>query len=279
MTAKVLSNLESVGDMIGALAAISDGLEEKTYTEGLIHAAHSEAANAFDIAAAGAGGAGILSHVYEYGVSGITPGPPMFSDPAAPEARLWTHNITGTGGNQDIGFMFRPATVPNPTPTTATTGVSSQYLKRLSKKRYTFFNRAYVMETARPVSIKGNGLLFVPFYGKPSNNEKNNKGYMMWNSRALGPINMVPGQNTAGNFSAFWIGWWSGEGQDIMEMEMRRNVDRDIDAAMLEMQKRVKAHTMKPAAMTNIQRAKEAGKSVIDKMFGAVTKMHRKDIM
>lgn len=275
MPAKVLSNLESVGDMVGALSGIADGLNEDDYVEGLIKGAHGHAANAFDVAAAATARSGFLSHVFEFGVPGITPGPSKYADPTSPAARLWIHTIAGHGGRQDIGYSFRPALNRNPQPTTRSTGVPSRYLRRLSSRKYVFSQKAFVMETGQTVQIKsdrGNGFVFVPFYGEPSDDPRNKRGYMMWNSKRLGPITAVPGRDSKGQFTAFWMNWWGGAGSSMMDAEMRKRVTTDIEVAMAEAAKKANAHPLKPAQTTNIPGAFVRAKNFMNKLFGAKTK-------
>ena len=268
MSARVLSNLESLGEMIGALQGLQQGLNEDEYIEGLIRQAHGKASNAFNVAAAATAGAGYLTHVFEYGNPGITPGPPMFADPTAANARLWTHTLTGKGGQMDIGYTFRPALVRNPQPTTASTGVPSKYLAKLSRRKYIFWNRAYVMETGRSVEIhaKNGDFLFVPFRGA-SENPKNKRGYMMWNTKSLGPIVNTPGQSTKGQFTGFWMKWWAAAGNDIIEQDMRKSVTMDIERATAEAARRAQTATVKPVQATNVPGAAERARAYTKKAF------------
>lgn len=270
MSAEVLSNLESIGELVGSLKGIQLGLEEDDYIEGLIRQAHGKASNAFNVAAAATAGAGYLSHVFEYGVPGITPGPPRFADPTAPEARLYEHTLVGRGGQMDIGYTFRPAVVRNPQPTTARTGVPSRYLAKLSKRKYVFWNRAYVMETGETVDIvpKSNGLLFVPFYGEPSMNG-GNRGYMMF----PGSVSLQPGKNTKGQFTSFWLRWWASSGNEIIEQDMRKSVMLDLERAMAKAAENAQTETVKPVQATNIAGAATQAMAYTKKFFS----MFRKD--
>ena len=47
---KVMSNLEAIGDAVGALSGMADGLDEDQYLGSIIEQAHGVAANAFDVA-------------------------------------------------------------------------------------------------------------------------------------------------------------------------------------------------------------------------------------
>lgn len=275
MSAKVLSNLESVGDLIGSLKGMGEAMEEDEYIETLIQQAHGKAANAFDVAAAATAGAGHLTHVFEFGVPGITRGQPKFADPTAPEARLWIHRLSGKGGNQDIGYTFRPATQPNPQPTTAETGVASKYLRKLSRRKYIFWNKAFVMETGQTVSIKAKNsdFLFIPFGDNPPTNPANKRGFVMYNTTKLGPISAKPGASSKGTFTAFWMNWWASAGNELIEQDMRASVESDIKKAEADIAKRTAAESMKPVQATNIIGSVNTSRSWMKKLFGAGRKV------
>lgn len=280
MPAKVLTNLESIGDMVGALSGVSEGLDDQSYMEGLIRSAHGKAATAFDLAAAATARTGQMTHVYEYGVSGITRGQPRFADPTAIEARLYVHTLLGRGGEMDIAYSFRPARQPNPAPTPEDTGVDSRYLSRLSGRKYFFYNKALVMETGRPVSIKpkNGNFLFVPFYGEPSPDPTNNRGYMMWDSKRHGPLQARPGMSTKGQFTSFWMAWWNASGSKIMFADMEKSVTMDIDIAMAEAARKANSEAMKPAQETSVPRAFASAKTLFSRLFKTNTgkRMKRK---
>lgn len=275
MKNEVMTNLESVGDMVGALMGMGDGLEEDTYMEALIGEAHEHTANAFDIAAVATASAGAISHVFEYGVVGVTPGQVRFADPTSPDARLYQHVLTGHGGNQDVGYIFRPARNRNPHPTTASTGVPSKYLAKLSQRKYIFWNKAFVMETGQTVEIKSNrgekGLLFVP---TPGNNSP--KGFVMYPTRMKGPIFNTPGRAVQGNFTAFWQSWWAQAGSKIMEMEMRKMVEYDIKRAQMQADRRAKAEAMKPVHTVNILGASSTSRKTTKKIVSGYRKAKKR---
>lgn len=252
MSAKVLSNLESIGDMVGYLSGVSEGLNEDDYIEGLIKGAHEQATDIFDLAAAASAKAGAIPHVFEFGVAGVTKGQAKYPNPTAPEARLYVHEIVGKGGQQDIMYGFRPAINRNPQPTTKDTGVPSKYLRRLSRRKYVFANKAMVMEAGTAVTIKpkNGNFLFVPFYGNPPRDPRNNRGFMM----SRGPITTVPGATTKGSFQAMWMGWWGSTGAQVMESEMGKTVGRDIEIAERQASSSAAAQqSLKPVQATNIK--------------------------
>lgn len=270
MSAKVVTNLESLGDLIGSLKGMGDAMERDEYIDSLVRQAHETASKDFDIATAATAGAGFLTHMFEFGVPGITPGKARFSDPTAPEARLWVHKFHGGGGKYDASFTFRPAMQPNPRPTVASTGVSSKYLAKLSRRKQVFWNKAYVMETGQTVSIKAKNsdFIFVPFRGEASRDPKNKKGFVMYNTTKLGPITAQPGRNSKGSFTAFWTNWWNSAGSTIMETNVNQKVKADVSKAGTEMTRTAANTGMKPVQTTNIQSAVNTSRARMKKNFG-----------
>jgi hypothetical protein len=250
---------------------MSDGLNDDDYMAGLIRSAHGEVATAFDVAAAATAQTGRLSHMYEFGVPGITAGPPKILDPTSAAARLWEHTLIGRGGSQDIGYTIRPATIPNPQPTVESTGVASKYLAKLSRRKYVFYNKAFVIETGQTVTIrpKNGRFLFVPFYGHPSRYDvENTRGYMM----SRGPIVMQPGAANRGAFTSTWMSWWGSAGAELMENKMRATITKDIALAQARAGTAANSARMKSVTLTNIAAAAGRGYTKGKKAFGATTK-------
>lgn len=252
--ASVESNIESLGDLIGTVQGISDAMSDQEYIDSLIEDAHYSASKAFDTATAATAHAGYLTHVYEYGVAGITGGTAKITDATSPEARLYVHSLIGNRGSYDIGFYFRPALVPNPQPTTASTGVASVYLRKLSRRKYIFRSRAIVMEDGEEVQIKpkNGNLLFVPFYGQPSRNPLNKKGFMMYPYAPNNePITITPGRSTKGSFGAHWMKWWGDTGQTMMGAEIQSKIPLDIMESMQAMEAVAAGEALKPIESVN----------------------------
>jgi hypothetical protein len=273
MSGRILTNLESIGDLIGAYIGMAEGVDEEAYAELIIKQAHNKAGSVFDLDTAAKAGAGFLSHAYEFGVAGISEGPTKFADATSPAARLWVHEITGKGGTQEIGWTWRPALQRNPQPTTASTGVPSKYLRKLSRRKYIFWNKARVMEDGLTVDIKPkNGkFLFVPF-GKNSEST-NPRNFVMYDTtRKQSAITARPGEKSEGTFTAHWNMWWAETGGGIMEDDMRASVNEDIRIADAEIQARL-AHTkLKSIQTTNIHGARASSLKWMKKIFGS----HRK---
>lgn len=274
---EIYTNFESVGELVGAYMGMSEKASEPEYIERIIKQAHGKAASAFDIATAATAGAGYLAHVYEFGVAGITRGQPRFFDATDPAARLYYHEITGDGGNQEIGWGWRPATQPNPQPTTADTGVASKYLRKLSRRKYIFWNKAFVMESGETVEIKAynSNYLFVPFGQYASKNPENKRGFVMFNTTNKGPITSKPGASTKDTFTAHWLNWWGQAGAEIMESDMTASVTTDIEIAEAEIAKRAAASPMKPVRATNITSASASSRTWMKRLFGAKRKIRK----
>lgn len=262
-------NFDVIAEIAGTVQGASLAEREQIYLDGLATHAHTSASIEFDREAAAMGAAGGLRHVYEFGVAGITPGTPRVGDPTSAAARLWIHQLTGDRGDYEVRYTFRPATIPNPRPTTASTGVPSKYLARLSRRKYLFWNKAYVMETGSAVKIGGvNGpLIFVPFYGQPPEDGKNTKGYMMFNTHTHGKLISDPGRNSAGKFQAFFETWWGSIGQE----HMVNYVETAIPADTAEVIKMAQARAAKQKPEPTVSAAKS---SAVAKAASQLTVKH-----
>lgn len=237
--ATVVTNLDALGKVIGAVNGL-EGLNEDLYMNSIIKIAHKKAANAFDIAAAATAAAqGNMSHMYEYGVPGITRGPARFTSGSQKAAHLYVHTLDQRHEGSTINYVFRPAEIPNPRWTTKDTGVPSRFLKKLSNKKYLFKNRAFVTETGRSVNIApkdGGKYLFIPFgpgvAPKNPDSPTAKYGFTYYNYETKGPLKVKPGRTNVGAFSKFWTAWWSTEGQYKLTESMQADVLEDFDKAL-----------------------------------------------
>lgn len=235
MKSTLVTNLDALGKVVGAAQAMDEGFNQQ-YINSVIQAAHSDVKNAFDIAAAAtAQASGNMSHMYEYGVPGITRGKPAFASGAEDAAHLYVHTLDTRHDGATVNYVFRPALIRNPQPTVESTGVPSRFLKRLSRRKYVFKNRAFITETGQSVSISGNPWLFVPF-GKEGPRNYNNPNakynFMFYNTDRLGPIKSRPGRKNRGAFSAFWAAWWASEGSRKLSEHMEENIQEDFSKVM-----------------------------------------------
>lgn len=229
---ELMVDFSQVENIIGTAEGIFDATASPGYIGDLIKAAHNVASKEFDVDAAASAGPANMSHVYEFGVQGITRGDVKFADPTAPEARLWVHAIKGGGNLQSISFAFRPAVVANPKPSAKFYGVSSAVISKLSRRKYVFKNKASVVEFGETVYIKPKEKTFnfVPFYGQPARNPMYTEGYIFRPISPGGPMESNPGTDSgmAGTFSNFWTGWWSGRGIELISGSANEHYDKDV---------------------------------------------------
>lgn len=270
-------NFDGISDLIGTVYGLDNTMQSNDYMDKLAEAAHNEASLEFDLALSATAGAGYLTHVYEYGVSGITRGPVRFSDPTEEDARLYVHDIAGHSGNYGINYVFRPAIVRNPQPTTTHTGVPSKYLRKLSKRKYVFSQKAMVMETGMEVSIKPQGgrtFLFVPFYREVDpRNPLNKRGYMMWFYPKFGPITTTPGRDTKGSFNAFWETWWGETGRATMDRGVQRSVTTDVKEVLRLSASRARSERPEPVMMSKPSASVRAAKKKTEALMNKKSKM------
>lgn len=270
---KMQNNLDVVGELSGTLQGLDQATRSPDYMESLIRAAHNKAAKEFDNFAAATGAAGVIPHMFEFGTAGVTEGPSRFR-PTDKAAQLWVHVLEGTGGNQEVSFTFRPAVARNPRPTTRSTGVPSKYLRRLSNRKYVFYNKAFVMESGQEVTIdaRNGDYLFIPFRHEPPRGKyENTRGYMMWNARKYGPVKAMPGRDVRGNFTKLWGTWWASTGGPMMEGDMVKDFNVDMDRILAASAARAATQRPQPASTVKVEAtAAKAETSTISKVRAAV---------
>lgn len=238
MGMEFMIDLESVSALIGAMEGVSEVANSEAYMNELIQAAHAKVTDEFDMQiAADAMATTSLNHMYEWGTAGINRGRTTRRlNPLSPEARLWQHRLTGRGKNQAASFAFLPSKVPVPLPTTEKTGISSKYLKNL-KRKHIFWNKAAVMESGTPVTIKpkAGGKLFIPHMGQTPRNARPidiARGFTM----TPNSVTLRPGGNNAGTFTAYWERFWEGRGSGEMQAHMEKGFMQDLERVMAEAQ-------------------------------------------
>lgn len=219
------TNTDVVGEIVGFVEGLENVFKDAAYLDRIATLAHNKASLEFDRAAAASAATGYIKHMYEYGTAGITPGKPMFSDPTDMAARLYVHNLAGSGGEYDVQYSFRPALVENPPrEITTTRKTGSKYVKKLSKNKYIFHDRARLMETGAEVNIepKNGRYLFIPA-------PEEAQGFVMWDTQRDGPLRIKLGRESKGNFTAFWEAWWASEGQAVIDKAVDIRVRTDAN--------------------------------------------------
>lgn len=236
LNAQIAVDFSGIIDFIGNGQGIADGANNEEYINGVIEAAHSVASLEFDVDAASTAAAGTMTHMYEFGTTGITRGNPKFNDPTSPLARLWVHQLEGHGKVKEVSFMFRPAVEPNPRPSATFYGVPSSVIQKLSRKKYIFRNKAMVNELGIKVNIKPSEkpFNFVPFYGKPARDPKYKGRKYIFRPFSGKPMLSDPGSDSklTGTFTAFWQTWWPTQGQVFMNATANERFNEDVEFLM-----------------------------------------------
>lgn len=233
MKVNMLVDFSGIEDLIGTGEGVADGANDQQYISGLINAAHNVASLEFDVDAAATAAAGALTHMFEFGTTGITRGAQRFGDPTSPEARLWTHHISDQGRSQNISYMFRPAVAPNPRPSATFYGVPNAVIRKLSRRKYVFAQKAAVNELGTTVHIKPKDkpFNFVPFYGKPARNpDYANRTYIFRPIEGNLPMESTPGDDAGmtGTFTMFWNTWWAGRGRELLSGTASETFNKDV---------------------------------------------------
>lgn len=227
------TNLDTLVEHIGAYMGMADAIEQPQYLSTLMDNAHRLTVPDFVKAAASAAKAENFTHMYEYGVRGLTRGEAQTIDPLSQRARLWKDVMVGNGSRKFITFVYRNATVPVPPHTTEETGVAQTELDKLKVnqgKKYVFQHKAEIFEQGVDLNIhpkQRDGVLFVPLRDSGiSGSEKDKTRGFTWRKK----LHINPGklQGADGQFSFFFYNWWGRTGNNLMIERMDRQITKDI---------------------------------------------------
>lgn len=214
------TDLSEVAAFTGSTQGYTDYLQTPIYLDDVLRISHAKVMDDFnDAAVVYAASTKAIAHAFEWGAGGINsaPGTPTI-DPLNPLARLWVHTFVGHAGRRKVDFEFRASRVAVPLPNPDASGLDEDFLaERGPQRRHFFFWKAPIMEYGIPVEIKPKyaKALFIPLSGAESLDPRaNERGYIM-TTRA---VKMVPGQQFAGRFTAFWQLWWTTEGYKRMSL-------------------------------------------------------------
>jgi hypothetical protein len=150
--------------------------------------------------------------------------------PSNPNAKLWSNYSVGSGLDRTIAFVYRPSVATVPKPTSAETGMSQDVIASLRPQYFTW--KAEVMEESRAVTISPVEAKYLLLPATKENRERFDgwrpndlkRGYMLTNKT----ITSRPGYKTYyGNFTAFWDGFWLGEGAEIINKEIDTMIRAD----------------------------------------------------
>jgi hypothetical protein len=240
---------------LGALTGVLHTVKSQRYLGNMIKYAHDEMSKEFDTQLHLK--AGVMrerfNHVYEWGMIGL------------PEGKLWQHSLSGRGAERVAGFTFMASKKPIPSPEERAkdsgdpmSSVPPEVRARLSKRRYVFYWKAPIMEYRMNVTIvpKHGRFLFIPSF-------RQDKGYLFH----PGPVNLRAGSsNTAGAFTAEFIDFFSGPGQEIAGERVNRMVQAEAEQAVGK-RPRTKSFSIK-AANSNTA-AFEAGRQSAERFMQA----------
>lgn len=267
---RVTTNLGKLAEDIGTYLGMADGIEQKVYMREMMQDAHEATVPDFVRAAGLAVNQFNFNHMYEYGVTGVTRGDKRMINRNAPSARLWTDVMIGTGRNQLITFIYRPALVRVPKHTEEDTGVDQEILDQLKLnkgKRYVFQHKAEVTEEGQQVRIRPlgrQGVIFVPLQKEaiPASTREWKRGYAFRKS-----VIRNPGRDTdaQGQFSFFFFDWWSSIGGDKITEYMQRQVTADIERTQAAMGRN--EGDMRTPAQTNIKAESKAARGKTRKQW------------
>lgn len=231
-------DLSPVIQFLAAGDAMTRALENPRYADGLFESAFAEADEVFNTqAAAYAAATGNISHMYEWGTTGINRGRSnMRPNPMSPTARLWKTVAVGKGFDKTITYNFLPskAIVPKPTG-----------FPNIDFRDHVFVWKAEVMEWGRQVTIypKEAKFLFIPV--TPENEQfvrphDRKRGYTL----SKGPISFnAGGRRYANNFTNFFTNYWYDQGDGIIQASIQRQALADFEP---ELRKTVSKTPTKP---------------------------------
>lgn len=230
----VTADFSSAIHMLAAGQALGNAGLDTQYWNDVVDVAWQTAENEFNTeAAAYASTGGRIRHMYEWGTAGINRGKTnMRPNPMSDVARLWRTHLVGSGMSRTLSYTFEPSFAIVPKPTVRDTGMDPEVIDML--KDHVFTWKARVFEGGEHVTIfpKDAQLLLIPFYNgpwasaRPSDVER---GFTM----SKGPHTFAPGEQTQGEFTAFWLRFWEGRGNEIMNKVVEEQIEADFYTELL----------------------------------------------
>ena len=245
---KLMVDLGPVIEFLAAGNAMALSLNQtKKYTDSIFDNAFGEADEEFNIRAAGyAAVTGNISHMYEWGTIGINRGRTnMRPDPMSRAARLWDNVAPGRGFNRVITYYFKPSFANVPKPTVRDTGMDPEIIGKM--RDHIFRWKAEMMEWGREVTIVPDKAKFLLIPVTEANrayvrSNDAKRGYTL----SKGPITFQAGGNRyANNFTTFWMQYWEGDGEFIVNRAVNRQIIMDFQPEMTK--KQLRAMKMLPA--------------------------------
>lgn len=272
MAIKISTNLDTLVEHIGSYMGMADGIGQSQYLSELMDNAHRLTVPDFVKAAAAGAKQYNFTHMYEYGVRGITRGDSQTIDPLHQRARLWRDVMVGNGSRKTITFVYRNATQRVPKHTTAETGVAQEELDKLKLnqgKKYVFSHKAEVFEQGIDLTIfpkQRDGRLFVPLLSGVrigASTQDQARGFT-WAKK----VHINPGEmsGATGQFSFFFYDWWGRTGNTLMTKRMDKEVVGHIRRKEAELATR-RSGALKPPQAIKVESIAAAARAKTRKQF------------
>ena len=256
---KMLIDQSGVNSMLGTVFILDELGRQSRYMQNLIECAYEQANTEFNLSiVAFASATGRMGHMFEWGTVGInTSESNMSLDPMEKRAQLWT-NIFKPGRKwSTLSYTFNPSVATVPKPPAEKTGIDERILSKL--RDHVFWNKAFVMETGEPVTIRPKadnvrGLLFVP------NIWKGEDGYSMYSKNTHPDISA----KTKGTFTTYWTEFFEGQGAVLMQGNVEKWFEEDLYMAVRMIRSKSTLHIPDP---TIDKRQIESSKRTARKYF------------
>lgn len=247
MRTKITTNMtDSMASLIGTYRGVCEAAKDDRFIRELMLNATNSNLDKFNVRAARVAKTtrnlnnSSLSHMFEYGTAGITPGQVVFTDATSPAARLWLFKTVASGKQVSTFMTFRDATVPNPKPSQRTDlkNMDPRFISKMSNRKYVFKKRAELTErgaTVRPFPYRAKALIF------PS--KENDHGAGFWHrSRGPAEINLGGEKSSGGakhtnSFTTFFMTWWNTEGAKGINQSTHQSITSRIGVARKAMEK------------------------------------------
>lgn len=270
------NNLEDLANEIGKWKGMTNGIVQKDYMDSLINRAFEIVEPKFNMAAALSADDFDFAHMYEYGTRNVGKytGEDGSLDPMSPNNRLWESVLIGGGGRKEIAFVFLPANQPNPPKTPENTGGADadfDLLQVNQGEEYIWYQKAETVELNKSVFIKVQSAkaLFIPINQGVSRvtEKERDRGYAFRKSTVSRPGQWTGG---AGQFTAFFAGWWAEQGGVEMETAMMEQFNEDV--ADFNRKNPPQKSRPKPAGSVNINGTAETADRKYRKQWEIYTK-------
>jgi hypothetical protein len=269
------ADFTSVIHFIGSGLAMTDALKvDSEYFNTILETSFGKADEQFNLEAAAMAASGSLDirHMFEWGTLGVNKGRTNTRPtPNSERARLWKNTLHGGGRTPVLEFTFKPSVAFVPKPTKTDSGMDPEVIA--SMRDHVFTWKAAVMERGLQVTIapREAQFLLIPYrkdaYGFRPHDKK--RGYILTKST----IFARPGAKVAGNFTSFWLQFWEGRGNEMMEADMFKNIETDFTVEL----QGGKPRPVRPATTIDVTAATESERKRVAKKTVSKARARRTD--